>query len=241
VALGVLLFATGYLRLHYPSKSRYPIRGIDVSHHQGEIDWEMLKRNDVSFAYIKATEGMDFKDTRFQQNWEEARTAGISRGAYHFFTFCSPGDLQAEHFLRVAPPEARTLPLAVDIEFAGNCRNWSSIEDIRRELSVFLNKLLAAGVRDPVLYVTRESYRRIVAGEFPSYKLWIRGVFRKPALVAGQDWLFWQFADRGKLSGVNGFIDLNVFRGARSDFASILSTGDQRLNESPATEEPSND
>ncbi len=241
MALGVLLFATGHVRLHYPSKSRYPVRGIDLSHHQGDIDWEMLKETDVSFAYIKATEGQDFKDTRFQQNWEGSRNVGIPRGAYHFFTFCSPGDLQADHFLQVVPPDVRTLPPAIDIEFAGNCKNWTSIEEIRRELSVFLSKLETARVEEPVLYVTRESYRRIVADRFPTHKLWIRGVFRKPDLTAGHDWLFWQFADRGRLSGVEGFIDLNVFKGAHSDFAAILSIVDERLIEARTTGETSSD
>jgi lysozyme len=226
VTLGILLFVTGYLRLHYPSRSRYPVRGIDVSHHQGEIDWQRVRDSGVSFAYIKATEGKDFNDTRFQQNWEDARQAEIPRGAYHFFTFCSPGDLQAEHFLRVVPPGGGTLPLAVDVEFAGNCKSWTTIGAIRHELSVFLQRLDAAGVGPPVLYVTRESYRRIVADRFPSSRLWIRGVFFRPSLEADHDWVFWQYADRGKVSGVEGFVDLNVFKGAAADAAAILSSID---------------
>jgi Glycosyl hydrolases family 25 len=66
--------------------------GVDVSNHQGEIDWSALAGSNVAFAYIKATEGGDFRDRRFQLNWDGAKRAGLARGAYHFFTQCRSGD-----------------------------------------------------------------------------------------------------------------------------------------------------
>lgn len=73
------LFFTGWR----PSTRAFPVQGIDVSHHQGEIDWFALPGQDVDFAYIKATEGGDHRDRLFARNWEEARQAEIARGAYH--------------------------------------------------------------------------------------------------------------------------------------------------------------
>lgn len=77
--------------------------GIDVSAHQGVIDWTRVAGDNISFVYVKATEGGDFTDSRFAQNWTGAHEAGLDRGVYHFFTLCTPGAAQAQHFLDVAP------------------------------------------------------------------------------------------------------------------------------------------
>lgn len=88
--------------------------GVDVSAHQGDIDWRRVAGDDIEFVYIKPTEGGDFVDARFAQNWAEAATVGLDRGAYHFFTFCAPATVQARNFLTVAPPDLAALPPAVD-------------------------------------------------------------------------------------------------------------------------------
>ena len=116
-ALGV---AALYVLLYEPDRTSYPVRGIDVSHHQKEIDWRKVARDDVAFAFIKATEGGDHRDTRFARNWREAQAAGVKVGAYHFFTFCRSGLDQARNFLGALGPETGTLPAALDLEFGGN-------------------------------------------------------------------------------------------------------------------------
>ena len=105
VAFGLLtllvfygLYRSGLLRFNYPNSTRFPVRGIDVSHHQGDIDWHIVKAAGVDFAFIKASEGGDYRDREFARNWEEAGRAGIARGAYHFFTFCTAGLDQAHNF-----------------------------------------------------------------------------------------------------------------------------------------------
>src|SRR5437016_13909496 len=97
LALGALYYG-GRLGFNHPSLSRYPVRGIDVSHHQGPIDWDAVASDGVTFAYIKASEGGDYQDRRFKENWLGARHAGVLAGAYHFFTFCKDGAAQAENF-----------------------------------------------------------------------------------------------------------------------------------------------
>jgi lysozyme len=203
-----------------PGVWSYPVRGIDVSHHQGEIDWDVLAAEGLHFAFIKATEGRDHLDTRFSENWEGASRAGLIRGAYHFFTFCSPGEAQALHFLEVVPPSPDGLPPAVDVEFAGNCRSWTSLDDIRDELRAFLARLEAAWDRRPILYITSESSERIVSGHFEGYPVWIRNVFWRPH-PDDPPWVFWQFSDDESLPGIRTPVDMNVFRGSSEELTAL--------------------
>eukprot|EP01030_Chromulinospumella_sphaerica_P019884 gene19884-19787_t len=92
-----------------PDPGRYPVRGIDVSHHQGTIDWTAVAADDVAFAYLKASEGGDHRDRTFAANWQAARAAGLKVGAYHFFTFCRPGADQARNFLAAVPAQRDSL------------------------------------------------------------------------------------------------------------------------------------
>ncbi len=215
------LIAIG-LRVGEPDEKRYPVRGVDVSHHQGRIEWDQLRAQGVSFVFIKATEGTDHLDTRFHENWDAAGRIGLVRGPYHFFTFCSPGGAQAEHFLATVPTDSATLPAAVDIEFAGNCKNWPGVEAVRKELQVFLAAVGAAQRAKPILYVTREAYRRIIAGHFLDHRLWVRNTLWRPWLGFGRSWLFWQYSDKGELKGVSGPIDFNVFDGDQHALSRLL-------------------
>lgn len=216
--LGVMVLAyvsleTGVLRFNYPSRDRYPVWGIDVSHHQGRINWRQLTASGLSFAYIKATEGGDFVDPRFATNWAEAGRAGLRRGAYHFFTFCRSGSSQVSNLLTVVPSGQDMLAPVVDVEYGGNCRSPPPPSEIRRELHTFLDQAERAYRVRPILYVTSESHRRIVRGHFPEHGLWVRDVFRRPRYTADRPWLFWQYSNRGRLPGITGPVDLNVFSG----------------------------
>lgn len=118
--------------------------GVDVSTHQGTIDWRRVADDDIRFAYIKATEGGDFVDDHFATNWRAAGEAGLERGAYHFFTLCRPGADQADNFLRTVPKDGSALPPAVDLEFVGNCAGRPSRDDLLRELKTFVDRVEAA-------------------------------------------------------------------------------------------------
>ena len=209
---GLGAYRAGVLQLVRPDPAEYPVRGIDVSHHQGAIDWSKVAGDGVRFAYLKASEGRDHRDTSFATNWSAAAATGIPRGAYHFFTFCSPGSDQAEHFLRVVPPERGALRPVADVEFVGNCRSWTSLEAVRAELRVFLERVAAAWDRQPILYVTADAYDRVLAGQFSGYAIWIREIFRQPAPEEYGGWLIWQFSETGRVPGIAGPVDLDVLR-----------------------------
>jgi lysozyme len=209
-------FEHGWVRFNYPSRERYPFAGVDVSHHRGDIDWAAARSDGISFAYIKATEGGDFVDSRFQANWNRARAAGVAVGAYHFFTFCRDGASQARNFLAAVPRAPDSLPPALDLEFAGNCSRAPDWNDLSRELGEFLALVRAADGREPVLYTTREffdAYLRDAPDQFRSSPLWIRDIFGSPDWLAGRAWTVWQYADRGRVRGIAGPVDLNVFQG----------------------------
>ena len=208
LAAAVALAAWWWFREYQPDRDRYPVRGIDVSHHQGAIDWSKVASDDVAFAYLKATEGGDFRDRAFARNWREARDAGIAVGAYHFFTFCRPGTDQAANFLAVVPVEADALPPAVDLEFGGNCGRTLDGATMRRELDAFLAPVERAYRKPAILYVTPE-FLDAYSKQLPARALWRRSILRTPDAAAS--WQVWQYHNRGRVDGIAGPVDLNVF------------------------------
>lgn len=193
-----------------PWASRY-IQGVDVSWHQGAIDWRTLAADDVAFAYIKATEGADHVDPRFAFNWREAGAAGLYRGAYHFFTLCQPGARQASNFIAVVPRTAGALPAALDLEHMGPCRQGPTMPDVITEARAFMDRVEAHyGVR-PIIYTTREFHDAHLT-ELTGERFWIRSLATPPNFRE-RDWVIWQHHNRGHKRGVSGPVDLNAFRG----------------------------
>lgn len=193
-----------------PWAGRYA-QGVDVSHHQGAIDWRALAADRVAFAYIKASEGADHVDTRFDVNWRGAAGAGLYRGAYHFFTLCQPGARQAANFIAVVPVTPGALPPALDLEHMGPCREGPTMADVVGEARTFLDLVEARyGVR-PLIYTTREFHDAHLA-ELRGERFWIRSIGMRPNFRQ-RDWVIWQHHNRGHKRGVSGPVDLNAFRG----------------------------
>lgn len=156
--VAVIVMLAGLFWFAFVPNWRPPLRdgeryGVDVSAHQGEIDWRRVAADKIGFAYIKASEGGGFTDSRFGQNWSGAGDAGLDRGAYHFFTLCRRGNEQARHFLAVAPPDPRALAPAVDLELAGNCSRRPPGAEVEAELGGFLEIVEAAWGQPALLYV----------------------------------------------------------------------------------------
>jgi lysozyme len=207
--------AAGWWFLWVPNW-RPPLRageryGVDVSAHQGDIDWRRVAADDIEFAYIKATEGGDFVDARFAQNWAGAATVGLDRGAYHFFTFCAPAAVQAQNFLTVAPPDPAALPPAVDLELAGNCRRRPAPAEVEAELGVFLSLIEQAWGRPLLLYVGDDFEGRYPVRDRLERHLWHRRFLRRPNVAR---WTIWQLHGYAHVAGIRGSVDLNVMRPA---------------------------
>lgn len=195
----------------HPSERRFPVQGIDVSHHQGQIDWARLRGQGVDFAYIKATEGGDFRDPRFAANWAAARSAGIPRGAYHFFTLCRRGAEQAANFIATVPKDAAALPPAVDLEFLGNCNGDAAFDQIQlnRELFEFLKIVEAHSGKRAILYLTEEFERAYGISAGFDRPLWLRSLIFEPEFARWR-WTIWQASNIRRLDGVEGRVDWNV-------------------------------
>lgn len=205
--LGWTLYQHGIIWFNMPSRSHYPVRGIDVSHHQGNINWQSVRAERIDFVYIKATEGKDYTDPQFKSNMNGAVYAGLKCGAYHFFTFCSSGKEQADHFIATTQFKEITLRPAVDVEFGGNCRNTPSQEILLSELKIFINAIKSYYKCEPVIYATAESYDFLIKNNFKE-NIWIRDVYTKPDNKI--NWIIWQYHCRGKIDGINGPVDLNA-------------------------------
>jgi lysozyme len=182
--------------------------GIDVSEHQGQIDWRRVRSSHISFAYVKATEGADFVDTRFRSNWTAATGAGVRVGAYHFFTLCSSGSDQATNFLRVAPPDAAALAPAVDLELAGNCRSRPTAEAVGAEIHSFVAAVQAAWGRPPVIYERHDFAAKYPAVVDDALPRWSYRFVRRP----GGRWVVWQVSAFARVPGLSGHVDLDVGR-----------------------------
>ncbi|KYG35637.1 glycoside hydrolase family 25 protein [Priestia endophytica] len=200
----------------------YPVRGVDVSAYQGEIDWKTLAKQDVDFAFIKSTEGSSHVDQYFEDNWKEAKGTSLRTGAYHFFSFDSPGVTQAQNFIKTVPREEGPLPPVIDVEFYGDKKkNPPNRSKVEKELQTMVKKLEAHYKQHVILYTTKEAYDLYIKGSFKQCDIWIRDVFTKPSLSDKRTWTFWQYTDREKLEGYDGeekFIDVNVFNGSEKEF-----------------------
>ncbi|HMB57021.1 MAG TPA: GH25 family lysozyme [Arenimonas sp.] len=215
-ALAYWSFQHGWLRFNYPSAAQFPIRGIDVSHHQGDINWRQVAGEGFAFAYIKATEGGDFRDERFDENWRNARASGLQVGAYHYYSLCRDGLSQADLFFSTVPVDAAALPPAIDLEFGGNCRPEGSLAEQAKEIDAFLEAVQMHYDRTPVLYVTHDFYQAFVTDPqlaLDQRRLWVRDVYGKPSWQTSGAWELWQYGNRGHVAGIQGFVDLNAFNG----------------------------
>jgi lysozyme len=216
IAIWVVPWSEVYARLEL-APLRYDVIGVDVSHHQGSIDWKALADDRIAFAYIKATEGGSFRDANFATNWDGAAHAGLLRGAYHFFTLCRTGADQARNFIAQVPPDPDALPPAVDAESMDPCTNGTPVGNVVQELETFLAQLTAHYGRRPLIYTTAEFHDAYLEGQLLHEQFWIRSLVIPP-LFRYRQWVLWQYQDRGQRRGVQGPVDLTAFRGSNSDF-----------------------
>lgn len=214
IALTLLTGLLAYFGLFYQQKASAQdqiIRGFDVSNHQGEIEWNKISPKKYQFVYIKATEGGDFKDRKFQQNWLSAREQGFHVGAYHFYRLCRDGNIQAENFIATVPNKTDALPPVIDLEYDSNCINTYSKQQLLKEIQVMHDRLQQHYNKRPIFYISKSFYHIVLMGNFPDTPLWVRDYQGKPQLQDGRQWLFWQHSQQGKIKGILKEVDLNIY------------------------------
>ena len=192
----------------------YTVYGIDISHHQGDINWNRLKNGTpgeppISFVYIKATEGSSHNDTRFAKNWKAAKKNGFVRGAYHYFGTRTSGEQQAKKFISKVSLEPGDLPPMVDVE--DEPKNAAAY---RLELKKFITALEKHYGVKPIIYTYKKFHERHIDNAlFEGYPLWIaRYNVNEPGI--DNEWIIWQCTENGKLPGIGEKVDINVFNGS---------------------------
>ncbi|MFK7932421.1 MAG: glycoside hydrolase family 25 protein [Saprospiraceae bacterium] len=197
----------------------YAVHGIDISHYQSYVNWDTLAQQNIQFAFVKATEGMTLVDSIFCHNWAEMERVGLKRGAYHFFRPTIPADIQARNFIDMVDIRPGDLPPVLDIEVLDGVSNAQLLDGVR----MWLNLVEAHYNIKPVLYTYHKFYNRHLAGQFKNYPLWLARYndSRQPTLADGSQWDFWQYGNRGRIKGVQGDVDLNVFRGSLSELEDL--------------------
>lgn len=201
-------------RSHHPevsvAKAEYPIQGIDVSNHNGVIDFEKVAAAGINFVYVKASEGVGYKDPRFENNIRNARKAGLKVGAYHFFRKDKDGTSQAEYFMQVVKDVAVDMPYVIDVEDWGNSMLASDDETVKN-LRDMVRHLETSNLK-LMVYTNKDGYRKYLKLYFPEVRLWLCA-FTHPSKLTDFDWHIHQYSHWGEVDGIDGEVDLDVFKG----------------------------
>ncbi len=201
----------------------YSIHGMDVSHHNGTINWSQVKTMNVKniqmgFTFLKATEGINLVDDKFLENWYAAKKNKIPKGAYHFFNAAVSGKEQAQTFMNNVQLAKGDLPPVLDIEET----DGASGELIRQRIKDWLKIIEAYYKVKPIIYSNVDFYNRFLGDEFNDYPLWVAHYNVKDKPRIKRNWIFWQHNEDGRVNGIDAPVDFNVFNGDSTDFKKLL-------------------
>lgn len=187
--------------------------GLDVSEYQGRIRWTYVdtleQKYPLDFVFIRATVGRDRKDRRFDRNWLGAKENKMIRGAYHYYRPNENSLEQAELFIKTVTLQKGDLPPVLDIE---RLPKNQSLDRLKVGLKRWLNRVeLHYGVK-PIIYTGERYYDDFLKEEFSDYLFWIANYnFYREEI--NEDWLFWQFTEKGSVPGIKGNVDINIYNG----------------------------
>ena len=215
----LIIAAFSLLTLHTHAQDPYVqcedtcthVHGIDLSHYQGEVFWETVGENTkMAYVYLKATEGGDRIDDMYERNIELAHRYGLKVGSYHFYRPKTEQRKQLQNFMAQCRPGEQDLIPLIDIETAGGL----AADDFRDSLFLFLDMVTEAYRQRPLLYTGTNFYNKYLSGQVDDYPLMIAQYSsREPELNDGRDYLIWQYTGKGRIIGVNGYIDKSRFMG----------------------------
>lgn len=183
--------------------------GIDVSSYQKDIDWSTTAADkNIKFVYVKATEGATFTSRHYRQNIENARRYGVRVGSYHFLRTGSSIRSQFENFISVVKKEEQDLVPLLDVEYR---RGWTN-QQLRDSVKLFADLLEQYYGCRPMIYTSSSFFNSYLAPDFASYPLFIARYSKsRPQLTHGAKWILWQFSERGRIQGIDAYVDLCRF------------------------------
>lgn len=226
-AAALVVLGGAYIVWHYVlphsvnvDRYRYPVAGIDVSKHNGEIDFEQVRDDDYQFVFIKASEGKTYKDEAFDRNYQQARKAGLMVGAYHFFRKNRTGEEQADNMLEVIKGKTFDLPLVIDLE-----DDWGNGATVDRKMALNRVMDMIQRLKDKgysvMIYTNFDGYNKYYKDMLGDNDLWLCS-FTSPDLLPHMPHRIQQFSHEGSVKGVEGKVDLNVFRGTKKEWKKYL-------------------
>lgn len=187
------------------------VHGIDLSHYQGEVFWETVGENTKNtYVYLKATEGGDRIDPTYQINIELAHRYGLKVGSYHFFRPKTNLTLQLQNFMTQCRPGDQDLIPMIDVE----TRSGLSTEAFCDSLHKFLRMVEEVYQQKPLIYTGANFYDHNLQGQLDSYQIMIaQYTDREPVLADGRDITMWQYTGKGRINGINTFVDKSRMMG----------------------------
>ncbi len=214
---------TFYKSFEIAIPNQYAINGIDVSRHQSYVYWNLVKKMmidniNIDFAFVKATEGVEYNDEMFTRNWKLLQENKITHGAYLYFIPTNSGILQAKKFINTVTLKKGDLPPAVDIEQTFGINK----KELKKKLRDCLQTLENHYKVKPIIYSYTEFYNNYLGDDFNEYPLWVAHYTEEKKPNIKRNWIFWQHSNLGRVDGITEKVDFNVFNGDSLKFKKFL-------------------
>jgi lysozyme len=222
----------------FSAPDSYPIIGLDVSHHSGKIKWQAVKNSGATFAYMKATEGGDFVDPRFKENWDATRSTGLDFGGYHVVNFCKDAATQFANIKRVVPLNDSALPVVIDLEWLKDgpsaksqraCAELGKARSMLRSLAEMVRQYYG---KRPVMFAHEAGVKELLSDGFNDYPLWLQDWTKDggknqdgPTLSGVNPWTLWQYAGNTPYASIKN-TDVNAFFGTAEQYEDFKRSGE---------------
>jgi len=204
---------------------RYPVAGIDVSKHNGDIDFDRVRDDDFQFVIIKASEGKTYRDEAFERNYTGARQAGLKVGAYHFFRKNRTGREQAANLLGAISGKALDLPVVIDLE-----DDWGNGATVSRKVTIDRVLEMVGVLKDKgyqvMIYTNFDGYTKYYENVLVDCDLWLCS-FTPPDDLSHLPHVMQQYSHEGSVDGIKGDVDLNIYRGSKREWSNYLEQVNQ--------------
>ncbi|TVY09996.1 glycoside hydrolase family 25 protein [Paenibacillus cremeus] len=195
-------------------------QGIDISHHNGQVDFDKVKNAGISFVFMKATESTRTIDDTLSYNYSEAKRVGIPVGFYHFAHVSNDPVQEANHFLSVVNGLEVDLFYVLDLEQGSlDGANYSKSQ-VSSWARTFLQTVQNSTGKLPIIYTGGSFAAAYFEPDLSMYPLWVAhyGAIRPMENGIWSDWLFFQWAESGSVDGISTNVDMNEFNGNIQDF-----------------------
>ncbi|MCO7190649.1 MULTISPECIES: glycoside hydrolase family 25 protein [unclassified Pseudoalteromonas] len=197
------------------------VLGIDVSHYQGVVDWQQVAQAGVQFVYIKATDGITYRDPDFYSHFKGAQAAGLKVGAYHFFEPDDDPIKQVDNFVTTVQGLGLTLMPMLDVEITSN----RSSQQISSGVAKFIAAVEKRIGCQTILYSYGDYWQQNLSDQFANQPFWLADYADSPSVPEqAHAWWLWQYSDSARVAGVQTQVDIDVVIAGESGLAAMKCT-----------------